>query len=206
MAGYLEEKQTGDGDILTWETPNRQRLWGLLGLGLPGIYLVLTVFKAVPVNQGLVVASVVVFFVSVLAATWTTKLTLNLKTGNYGFVKGFLPFLFGDRGIASEAFNCVVVRVGTMLDAARHENDPDAESFDQYTVCLVWKDPRRQAMLIDTMPIDITQSKRDTDFHQLAVQRAAKIANPLGISLLDQSVALAAVSIEEAAPTQAPVN
>ena len=201
MAGYLEEQATGEGHSLTWQTPNRQRLWGLGIAIIPMIALIVDLSDLRRVSTPLVVGSSVLLLAAFLVATWTVKFSLDLKDGTFQFVKGFLPVLLGEKGKASDEFQCLAIRQEQMLDAGRHENDPNAETFDQYRLLLVWKNPRREAMLLDTMPVDFITSRRNLNFHEMALARANELCTPLGLKCLDQTVvAQAAVMMDEAEP------
>lgn len=200
MAGYLEEKATGEGHILTWQTPNRQRLWGLGIAVLPAVALIWDLSDLRKVSTPLVVVSSILLLAAFLVATWTVKFSLNLQEGTFQFVKGFLPVLLGEKGKAKDEFQCLAVRQEQMLDAGRHENNPHGETFDQFRLLMVWKNPRREAMLLDTMPQDFAHSLRQLNFHELAMARAQELCGPLGVPCLDQSQrATAAVMLEESA-------
>ncbi|MDI9638956.1 hypothetical protein QPK87_27885 [Kamptonema cortianum] len=186
MSGYLEQKEEKDGMIKTWQTPLRQRYWGL-GLSLiPAGMIIFAIRDLSQVNKPLLVAGSVLLLATFLVATWTVKFSLHLRYGTYEAVRGFIPFLFGERGRVSEAFQCVSVRAEPMLDAARYEDDPSAKSFDVYRVFLVWEDPRREAMLIDSCPASYQESLQDIDFHAKADAVAGNLADALGIPFLDQ--------------------
>lgn len=196
MAGYLEEKAGGDGSVLTWETPSRQRLWGLVA-AVPGAVAVAHgLYSAKTPNIVEVMAGSVLMLGGFLVATWTVRFVLNLSEGAYQAVKGFLPVLMGEQGPAREAFQCVCVRTELFTDAARH--DGEADEYEQYRVFMVWKNPRREAMLIDTVPESFIESLNKKDHHALALESANKVAKPLGLEVLDQSVAaVSAVAVVE---------
>jgi len=198
MAGYLEEKKGGEGHILTWQTPNRQRLWGLVSAIPPALLIAHGLYGAKTVNATEVIAGSVVLFGAFLVATWTVKFGLNLKEGTYQYVKGFLPILLGDKGPAREAFQCVAVRAENFMDAAKHENDPNFKEFDQYRVFMVWKNPRKEAMLIDTIPGNFAESLDGKDHHKAALECAQSVAKPLKLDVLDQAMPVAVVSMAEA--------
>lgn len=197
MAGYLEEKKGGEGHILTWQTPNRQRLWGIVSAIPPALLIAHGLYGAKTVNMTEVIAGSVVLFSAFLVATWTVKFGLDLKAGTYQHVKGFLPFLFGQRGPAKEAFQCVAIRAESFVDAAKHEDDINSNEFDQYRVFMVWKNPRKEAMLIDTIPGSYAESLDGKNHHQAAVDCAQSIAKPLKLEVLDQAISVAVVSMAE---------
>lgn len=202
MAGYLEEKTGGDGSILTWQTPNRQRLWGLVA-AIPAAGMVAHgLYGQKTVNVGEVVAGAILMLGAFLVATWTVKFALHLNEGKYEAVKGFLPVLLGERGPAKDAFQCVAVRAELFTDAAKH--DGEGEEYEQFRVFMVWKNPRREAMLIDTIPTNFAESLDKKDHHALAVEHAQKIAKPLGLDVLDQARVKAVVemAVETVEPVQ----
>lgn len=199
MAGYLEEQTGGDGNILTWQTPNRQRLWGLVA-AIPGAAAVAHgLYGSKTANVAEIVGGSILMLGGFLVATWTVKFALYLKEGRYEAVKGFLPVLLGERGPARDAFQCVCVRSELFTDAAQH--DGEADEFEQFRVFMVWKNARREAMLIDTVPGSFIESLNKQDHHALALQSAERVAKPLGLEVLDQTVtktsAVAVVEMEE---------
>jgi|GEM_PF-3463018 len=202
MAGYLEERQEDEGHLLRWQTPNRQRLWGILGSLIPAAIMAhgLYGFKKPFIPE--IIAGAFLLLACFLVATWTVKFTLNLNDGTYQFVKGFLPILLGEKGKARDAFQCVAVRIEEMVDAKKHEGDPDAPYFEQYRVFMIWKEARREAMLLDTIPESYAESLKQRDFYAEAIARAKGIATPLKLSVLDQAVAHAVVEMEDAVATK----
>lgn len=202
MAGYLEEKRETDGNVLTWQTPNRQRFWGLAAAIPPALIITHGLYGAPRPNIPEIVFGAVLLFGAFLVATWTVRFRLNLKTASYEHVKGFLPILLGEKGSARDAFQAVAVRAETMVDAARHENDPDAQDFTQYRVFMVWKKAGREAMLLDTLPANYAESTKPLNFLAKALARAEEIANPLKIDVLDQATIRAVVAIAEPAESQ----
>lgn len=200
MAGYLEEKVGGDGSVMTWQTPNRQRLWGLAAAVVPAIMIGhgLYGFREVVVWE--VVLGSVLLFGAFLVATWTVKFSLDLNKARYEYVKGFLPVLLGQRGKAEDALQCIAVRAERFDAAARHELD--AQEFMQYRVFAIWKAARKEAMLLDTIPANYQESLDGKDHYKRAVDHARKIAEPLGLELQDHARVMAAVMIEEEEPSE----
>lgn len=197
MSGYLEEKRERDGAVITWQTPNRQRWWGLVAAILPTGMMLHATRNIEKVNMTEVIAASVLLLGALMVATYTVRFQLNLRLKTFEAVRGFLPaFFWGERGTCQDAFQCVALRKEEMLDAKRHENDPDADSFDQYRVFMVWKNPRREAMLIDTEPGDYEESRLGGDFRGKARQRAREISEKLGIDMLDQTLDTAVVEAE----------
>lgn len=195
MAGYLEEKTGGDGNVMSWQTPNRQRLWGLVAAIPAAVMVAHGLYGAKTVLIGEVIAGSVLMFGAFLVATWTVKFGLNLKEGTYESVRGFLPALFGERGPAKDAFQCVAVRAELFSEAVKHEGE--AEEFEQFRVFLVWKKAGREAMLLDTIPDGYAESLDKRDHHALAIEHAQRIAKPLGLEVLDQARVRAVVSIPD---------
>ncbi len=205
MAGYLEERTGGDGHTLSWQTPNRQRLWGLVAAIPAAVMVAHGLYGTKAVIVGEVIAGSVLMFGAFLVATWTVKFSLNLQDGTYQSVRGFIPALFGERGPAKDAFQCVAVRAEVFTEAVKHE--ADAEEFEQFRVFLVWKKAGREAMLLDTIPGSYEESLDRRDHHALAINHADRIAKPLGLEVLDQARIRAVVmipdGIEEEVPSQA---
>jgi len=195
MAGYLEEKTGGDGNVMSWQTPNRQRLWGLVAAIPAAVMVAHGLYGAKTVLIGEVIAGSVLMFGAFLVATWTVMFGLNLKEGTYESVRGFLPALFGERGPAKDAFQCVAVRAELFSEAVKHEGE--AEEFEQFRVFLVWKKAGREAMLLDTIPDGYAESLDKRDHHALAIEHAQRIAKPLGLEVLDQARVRAVVSIPD---------
>jgi hypothetical protein len=142
-----------------------------------------------------VVSGGVLMLGAFLVATWTVKFELNLKSGGYQFVRGFLPVLVGQRGPARNAFQCVAIRSERLDEVAGHEDE--AATFDRYRVFMVWKQPGVEAMLVDTCPENYTESLNGRDHHAQALATANKIAGPLGLEVLDQAVVASAVAVVE---------
>ncbi len=195
MAGYLEERTGGDGNVLSWQTPNRQRLWGLVAAIPAAVLVAHGLYGGKSVNVGEVVVGSVLMLGAFLVATWTVKFGLNLKEGSYESVRGFLPALFGERGPAKDAFQCVAVRAENFVEAAKRELE--AEEFEQFRVFLVWKQAGREAMLLDTIPDSYAESLDKRDHHAMAIEHAQRIAKPLGLEVLDQARVRAVVSMAE---------
>jgi hypothetical protein len=197
MAGYLEEKLGGDGTVMTWQTPNRQRLWGLVAALIPAMMIAhgLYGFRRIVVWE--VAVGAVLLFGAFLVATWTVKFSLDLNKGRYEFVKGFLPVLLGERGRADMAFQCIAVRSERFDAAARH--DVDAQEFLQYRVFAIWKQARKEAMLLDTVPDSYQESLDGKDHYRAAMEHARRIAEPLGLEVQDHARVMAAVLMEEPA-------
>lgn len=188
MSGYLQEITEKNGDIQTWQTPGRQRWWGLVAAIVPAGVLIHALRDINNVIVSEVIVAGFLLLGALMVATYTVRFSLDLSAGTYQFVKGFLPvFFWGDRGDAKDAFQCIAVRKDTFLDASRHENDPDAEDFDQYRVVMVWKNPRKEAMLIDTEPLNWEESRKALDFRARAQARAHELAPRLGLDVLDQT-------------------
>ncbi|MFM9872707.1 MAG: hypothetical protein ACKVQS_04485 [Fimbriimonadaceae bacterium] len=204
MAGYLEEKTGGDGNVLSWQTPNRQRLWGLLAAIPAAIFVAHGLYGEKDVKVWEVVVGSILMFGAFLVATWTVKFGLNLKEGSYESVRGFIPALFGERGPAKEVFQCVAVRAETFVEAAKRELE--AEEFEQFRVFLVWKQAGREAMLLDTIPDTYEESLDKRDHHAMAIEHAQRIAKPLGLEVLDQARVRAVVTMQEGIEEQVTSN
>ncbi len=198
MSGYLEEKNEKDGSILTWQTPNRQRLWGLAVVVVAGLVLMHATQNIRSVNWPEVYVAGALFIGAMLVSLYTVRFSLNLRAGTYQNVKGFLPiFFWGERGKCVAKFQCLAIRKDTFLDAGKHENDPNAESFDQYRLVMVWKDPLRQGFLVDTQPVNYLESLERRDFHSEMLHRAHELAGQLGLDVLDQTVTHAVVEVSD---------
>ena len=208
MSGYLEEKFEKDGSVLTWQTPNRQRLWALLVVGVAGAILMHATQNLHNILWPEVYLAGALFVGAVLVALYTVRFSLNLRAGTYQNVKGFLPvFFWGERGKCLATFQCLAIRKDTLLDASRHENDPNAESFDQYRLMLVWKDPRREAFLLDTCPLNYSESLMSKDFHGKILAKAYEFGQKLDLEVLDQTVTHAVVEVDGmATATDQPAN
>jgi hypothetical protein len=202
MAGYLQEKTGGDGNEMTWQTPNRQRLWGLAAAIPAAIFVAHGLYGGRDIQVWEVVFGSVLMFGAFLVATWTVKFSLNLKEGTYESVRGFLPALFGERGPAKDAFQCVAVRAEVFTAAVKHEEE--AEEFEQFRVFLVWKKAGREAMLLDTIPDSFAESKDKRDHHSLAIEHAQRIADPLELEVLDQARIRAVVTMAESVEQEVP--
>lgn len=195
MGIYLEESRRVEENELIWQTPNRQRYWGL-GAMVISAAVVAYSLRGVPrriENLELVIGSVFLLG-SILATTWTVKLKLNAKYQTYEFVKGFLPFLFGEKGPATSAFECVAVRKEEILEGAK--DDVDRKSFYSFKVFLVWKDAR-EAMMLDSFPENYAASLEDDDFHAWAMARADSLSEATGLPVLDQTKEFVMPSDEE---------
>ncbi|MCU0315893.1 MAG: hypothetical protein MUC92_04820 [Fimbriimonadaceae bacterium] len=190
MSGYLVETKSSDGDVVMWQTPNRQRLWGLAGMAVGAGILIYEFIDLRRVDWSWSWIGWVILGGSYLAASWTIRFALNYREQGYRFVRGFLPFLFGEKG-ESSAFQCVSIRREMMLDATKHEGETD--SFDQFRVFIVWKDPKREAMLLDTFPADYKESLTKRDFYADALARAKEFAKGMNVELLDQVRGMAVV-------------
>lgn len=200
MAGYLDEIEESDGAIRTWQTPNRQRWWGLVAALVPAGILIHATRNINKIVWPEVWVAGAFLVGAMLVALYTVRFSINLRSGTYLSKKGFLPsFFWGEEGKCVSSFECVALRKDTMIDANRHDGDPDADSFDQYRVLLVWKDPAREAFLIDTEPSDYAQSLMKVDFRAMAMMKAKEIADSVGLTILDQTEIRAAVSMESSA-------
>ncbi len=196
MGIYLEESRRSDGNVWIWQTPNRQRFWGIgamLGAGLIVIYSLRGIPQRIETLE--LVIGCAFLFVAILATTFTVKFSLNSKYQTYEFVRGFLPFLFGEKGRCSEAFECVAIRREELVEG--RPDDPDVKSFYSYKVFMVWKDPLREAVLLDSFPETYDESLAPDDFHAAAHARAMEFSNGTLVRFLDQSIELQPVAIEE---------
>ena len=79
------------------------------------------------------------------------------------------------------------IRTDAMLDAKAHEDDPNAKSFEQFRIVLVWKEPGKDPVLLDLVPDSYAESLQDNDFHAEAIAVAGKVAERLGVDMIDQS-------------------
>lgn len=174
-------------DILQWQTPNSQRLWGILGAIIPTGMIMFAMKDWPKFNAGLLWLGGLLLVIALLMATWTVKFKLDLSARTYESVRGFLPVLLGDRGDARSAFQCVAIRTDAMLDAKAHEDDPNAKSFEQFRIVLVWKEPGKDPVLLDLVPDSYAESLQDNDFHAEAIAVAGKVAERLGVDMIDQS-------------------
>ena len=174
-------------DILQWQTPNSQRLWGICGAIVPTGMIMFAMKDWPKFNAGLLWLGGLLLVIALLLATWTVKFRLDLSARTYESVRGFLPILLGDRGDARTAFQCVAIRTDAMMDAKAHEDDPNAKTFEQFRIVLVWKEPGKDPVLLDLVPDSFAESLQDKDFHDEALVVAGKVADRLGVDMIDQS-------------------
>lgn len=194
MGGYLEEKRSPEGHIQLWQTPNRQRWWGLVAAIIPSVFLIWSLTRE-QVNPLNVTVGCLALMGAFLVATWTQRFVLNTRYGIYEYTKGFLPFLFGDKGRCQEAFECVCLRKESPIDAAKKDDDPSEMTFDQYRLFLVWKSARRENILINTFPL-VTERSED-DIHAVAENEGETLAKALRLQFMDQTIAYAAIHVTE---------
>jgi len=202
MGIYLEESRRSDGNVWIWQTPNRQRYWGIgamVGAGLIVIYSLRSIPQRVETLE--LVIGCAFLFVAILATTFTVKFSLNSKYQTYEFVKGFLPFLFGEKGRCTEAFECVAIRKEELVEG--RPDDPNVRSFYSYKVLMVWKDPLREAMLLDSFPETYDESLAAEDFHAAARERAMEFSNGTLVRFLDQSIEVKPKPAEDDSAEQA---
>jgi len=195
MGIFLEASRRSDGNVWIWQTPNRQRFWGIGAMVVSGM-LVAYSLRGIPrqIDALELIVGSAFMILAILATTYTVKFSLNFKYQTYEFVKGFLPFLFGEKGRCSEAFECVALRKEELTEG--RPDDPDAKTFYSYKVFMVWKDPTREAMLLDSFPATYDESLSGEDFLAQAEKRAHEFAAGTLVRFLDQSKEAAAKVIE----------
>ncbi len=206
MSGFLEETRQAEAGICTWQTPIRQRFWGLGGCAVAGLIMshALSVagLRFDRLNSIEFWVGAVAMVIAILATTYTTRFTLNFRSRTYAFTRGFLPILLGEKGVTANAVQAIALRRETSMDAGKHDGETNLQCFEQFRIILVWKTVSREAMLLDTFPSSYEDSKRNVDFHALAMERAHELSEGTGVQLLDQtlSFSLAAVTDEVSAP------